>query len=76
MKLAGDQKSSLQSGASKRKGRMRVSRRTQFSTAEERHAVNCLMAWTLSKLPHPQIGTASFPDWYLLIPKLHIPRLA
>ena len=39
-KLAGDQKSSLQSGASKRKGRMRIRRRIQFSTVgEERGAV-------------------------------------
>ena len=32
--LAGDQKSSLQSGDSKRSGRSRVSRRTQFNTTE------------------------------------------
>ncbi len=35
-KLAGAQKRSLQSGASKRKGRVRVSRRTQFSTERGR----------------------------------------
>ena len=36
IKLAGDQKSSLQSGASNRNGRMRVRRRTQLRTEGKR----------------------------------------
>ena len=39
MKLAGDQKSSLQSGASNRNGRMRVNRRTQFRTSQNKEMV-------------------------------------